>query len=275
MGWCRVEARLERDTRWSGSPGSSRTAQPNCSTRRGASGWMRTGRDTPSTSASTCSGRWSMRSRRSSSAVGRRIEHTTRARRALGASPGDWRAHQRNAKPPAAREAEPVRRRLALRDPGRREPGSDLAGEPDDGRGRPEPRAATRSAADQADTAGARGPGRRRGDVGRSGAMTKRRASGVDEGPRSPRSTRPGSAASSSGSTTASSRRTGRSLTTSRFGPGRRRPTTAAGARRTYRRGWGSGVRGRQATVDGGAPPASSWPPVRDVLTEGFVDLRW
>ena len=79
----------------------------------------------------------------------------------------------------------------------------------------------------------------------------------------------------SSGSTTASSRRTGRSLTTSRFGPGRRRPTIAAGARRTYRRGWGSGVRGRQATVDGGAAPASSWPPVRDALTEGFVDLRW
>ena len=59
-------------------------------------------------------------------------------------------------------------------------------------RDHPEPRAATRSAADQADTAGARGPGRRRGDVGRSGAMTKRRASGVDEDPRRRFSTRPG-----------------------------------------------------------------------------------
>ena len=83
-------------------------------------------------------------------ADGRRIEHTHELDALWEQAQGTGERISATRNPPAAREAEPVRRRLALRDPGRREPGSDLAGEPDDGRGRPEPRAATRSAADQA-----------------------------------------------------------------------------------------------------------------------------
>ena len=98
---------------------SSRTMQPSCSRQQRRSGMTPTGRDARSRSASTCSTRWSTRSRR----LLRRTAGASSTRTTWRTGRGAIARRRFRADRRAARRAEPVRRAVSDQDEVRRRAG--------------------------------------------------------------------------------------------------------------------------------------------------------